>query len=128
MRDLITRCSAAAAALLLSLAVEAQAAGPGATVAAARGTCSFGVLCGWIYNHDDHIKLMVTSDWGRYKDRRTWRIVKPNSTGRDAGVQDVDGFYVGPGCKVKIAGVRWMGPGWHKIRDGQFVQVTDIRC
>lgn len=100
----------------------------GVDAAAARGDCTFGLVCGWIYNHDDRHRLMVTSHWPARAERRTWRIVRPNSSGREAGVRDVDGFWVGPGCRVKVAGVRWFGPGWHRIRDGQFVQVTDIRC
>lgn len=99
-----------------------------ASAEAARGECTLGVLCGRIYNHDGRHRLLITNNWGRSWDRRTWRIVKPRSSGRDAGVKDVDGFWVGPGCKVKLAGLRWIGPGWYKVRDGQYIQVSDIRC
>jgi hypothetical protein len=116
--------------IMIAVALVAGLTAPasGQPARAARGECTLGFLCGRIYNHDARYKLLITNDWGRYKDRRTWRIVNPRSSGRDAGVLDVDGFYVGRGCKVKLAGLRWIGPGWYKIRDGQYIQVTDIRC
>lgn len=105
--------------------VHAQHPAPERRVA---GTCTFGWVCGRIVNRDPHVDLMITNDWGHYRDRRTWRIVHPRSTGRDAGVKDVDGFYVGQGCRVQLGWVRWIGPGWYKIRDGQYIVVSDIRC
>jgi hypothetical protein len=94
-------------------------------------------ICGQITNRDPREKLMITNDWGQYKDSRTWAIVKPGKTGhaavrlgtgRPTRVKDVDGFYVGTGCKAKLGWLRWIGPGWYKIYDGQYVVVSDIRC
>ncbi|MFK4149740.1 hypothetical protein [Streptomyces sp. NPDC004065] len=94
------------------------------------GVCLFhGHICGNVYNRDDRYNLLITDNWGKYRDRSTWHVLKPGQNGHDVGVKDVDGYWVGPGCKVKRSlGLRTVGPGWHKVRDGQKIQIVDIRC
>jgi hypothetical protein len=92
------------------------------------GNCTAGLLCGRIKNRDGQQSIRITTNWGRKWDRATWRSVKPGQTGREALVRDVDGLYVKDGCKVRLAGIRTIGPGWYKIFDGQYIQVSDIRC
>ncbi|MFB7598098.1 hypothetical protein [Streptomyces sp. NPDC056160] len=92
--------------------------------------CLFhGHICGNVYNRDDRYNLLITDNWGKYRNRSTWHVLKPGQNGHDVGVKDVDGYWVGPGCKVKRSlGLRTVGPGWHKVRDGQKIQIVDIRC
>ncbi|GAA3790216.1 hypothetical protein GCM10022226_06360 [Sphaerisporangium flaviroseum] len=85
-------------------------------------------LCGYVYNRDNRYNLLITDDWGKRKDRRTWFSLRPGQNGSHVGVKDVDGFWVGPRCKVKKAWVRNYGAGWHKVRNGQRVVITDIKC
>jgi hypothetical protein len=66
-----------------------------------RGNCTWGLLCGQIKNRDRQQSIRITTSWGRKWDRATWRSVKPGQTGRQ---------------------------GWYKIFDGQYIQVSDIRC
>jgi hypothetical protein len=99
-----------------------------ATERGTRGNCTWSLVCGQIKNRDRQQSLRITTNWGSKGERATWRYVKPGQTGRQARVRDVDGFFVKDGCKVTLAGIRTVGEGWHKIFDGQYIQVTDIRC
>ncbi|EFL20385.1 hypothetical protein SSOG_00097 [Streptomyces himastatinicus ATCC 53653] len=128
---------AAAAAVALPGAVAAHAAAGGGTgaeqtTAEARpmGECSIGGhICGNVYNRDNRYPLMITNNWGKHGSSSTWRTLKPGQNGHHVGVKDVDGYWVGPGCKAKRSlGMRTVGPGWHKVRDGQKIQIVDIRC
>ncbi|WP_438453013.1 hypothetical protein [Streptomyces asiaticus] len=93
------------------------------------GICWFhGHICGNVYNRDDHYSLLITDDWGKYRDASTWHVLKPGQNGRDVGVKDVDGYWVGPGCKVEDLLGRTAGPGWHKISSLKKIQIVDIRC
>jgi hypothetical protein len=85
-------------------------------------------VCGRIKNRDRQQWLRITNDWSQRENQRTWRFVKPGKTGRDANVKDVDGFFVGNGCRMTLGWIRTIGPGWYRIRNGQYIQVTDIRC
>ncbi|RCG31673.1 hypothetical protein DQ384_08965 [Sphaerisporangium album] len=85
-------------------------------------------LCGRVYNRDDRYRLLITDDWGSRNSPGTQFSLRPGQDGRDVGVRDVDGFWVGPGCKVKKAWIRTYGPGWHRVRDGQIARITDIKC
>ncbi|MFE2601031.1 hypothetical protein ACFXCZ_31830 [Streptomyces sp. NPDC059396] len=94
------------------------------------GTCEVaGHICGNVHNRDDRYSLLITNDWGKRHKSSTWRLLKPGQDGNDVGVRDVDGYWVGSGCKVKRSlGLRTIGPGWHKVRNGQKLQIVDIRC
>jgi hypothetical protein len=94
------------------------------------GVCTIkGRICGNVYNRDDRYSLLITDRWGKQHDRSTWHLLKPGQNGRHVGVKDVDGYWVGPGCKIKRSlGLRTVGPGWHKVRNGQKLQIVDIRC
>ncbi|MDN3059810.1 hypothetical protein PH213_35875 [Streptomyces sp. SRF1] len=100
------------------------------TASEIRGTCAIGGhICGNVYNRDNRYNLLITNDWGKHRNSSTWRTLKPGQNGHHVGVKDVDGYWVGPGCKVKRSlGLRTVGPGWHKVRDGQKIQIVDIRC
>ncbi|GAA3148508.1 hypothetical protein ACFQ0X_06640 [Streptomyces rectiviolaceus] len=91
-----------------------------------QGDCTLG-FCGNVHNRDDRYSLLITNDWGKRYDRSTWRTLRPGQNGRSVGVKDVDGYWVGTGCKVKRAR-GWIGPGWHKVRDVQNINILDIRC
>ncbi|WP_329084445.1 hypothetical protein [Streptosporangium sp. NBC_01469] len=84
--------------------------------------------CGYVYNRDNRYSLLITDDWGSRNHRSTQFSLRPGQDGSDVGVKDVDGYWVGPGCKVKVAWIRSFGPGWHRVRNGQRVRITDIKC
>lgn len=134
--SVIVALAAAAAVALPGTAAAHAAAGGGTgaeqTTAEARpmGECSIsGHICGNVYNRDNRYTLMITNDWGKHGNSSTWRTLKPGQNGHHVGVKDVDGYWVGPGCKVKRSmGTRTVGPGWHKVRNGQKIQIVDIRC
>ncbi|WP_148081839.1 hypothetical protein [Streptomyces botrytidirepellens] len=128
---------AVGAAVVLPGTAAAQAAAGGGTGAEQTtaqlrpmGNCSIGGhICGNVYNRDNRYTLMITNDWGKHGNSSTWRTLKPGQNGHHVGVKDVDGYWVGPGCKAKRSlGMRTVGPGWHKVRDGQKIQIVDIRC
>ncbi|MFC8126024.1 hypothetical protein [Streptomyces sp. NPDC057302] len=122
-----------------SLPTPAKSTEPSSAVSDARpapgevtplGECWVGGrICGNVYNRDNRYNLLITNQWGKHYDRSTWRILRPGQNGHHVGVRDVDGYWVGPGCKVKRSlGLRTVGPGWHKVRNGQKLQIVDIRC
>jgi hypothetical protein len=127
---------APAAAASTASASTSASAGAGqhsraGTAAAARllGTCEIGGhICGEVHNRDDRYGLLITNQWGKQHDSSTWRVLKPGQDGPDVGVKDVDGYWVGRGCKVRPSGEAPVGPGWHKVTNIQNIQIVDITC
>lgn len=96
---------------------------------AAMGECSLGGwLCGHIYNDDNNQTLRITNDWGHRSESGTWRTLTVGQSSRDVGVKDADGFWIPSGCRGTVAFVQDVGSGWHKVRDGQHIHLTDIVC
>ena len=112
---------------LLSGVASAEVRGVGG--GAGMGECSLdGWLCGHIYNDDNNQKLRITNDWGNRSDGDTWRTLNVGKSSDDVGVKDADGFWIPSGCRGTVAFVQDVDPGWHKVRDGQHIHLTDIVC
>lgn len=132
MSKLLTRSSRLGAVMIGVMSVSMIAA-PGMALA---GNCTTIErrflpdvrLCGNVRNHSGNRAVTITNDWGRKFEARTWRSLPAGKDGPDINVRDIDGFFVPGSCKFTLAGVRTIGPGWHKVRDGQNVQISSIRC
>jgi hypothetical protein len=72
--------------------------------------------------------LRITNDWGNRSDGDTWRTLNVGKSSDDVGVKDADGFWIPSGCRGTVAFVQDVGSGWHKVRDGQHIHLTDIVC
>lgn len=103
----------------------------------AAGQCTLGRICGRVHNADNRIDLLITSNWYYRNQSWTWRVLKPGQDGRKVGVKDVDGLWVGRGCRVKTK-IRELprprtynktfGYGWHRVKDNVTVKVYDTLC
>ncbi|WP_314175710.1 hypothetical protein [Streptomyces winkii] len=126
--------SAVVAVSAPSAVASTASAGPDSSAQAAAGTRPLGTceigghICGEVHNRDDRYGLLITDQWGRQHDSSTWSVLKPGQDGPDVGVRDVDGYWVGRGCKVRPSGEASVGPGWHKVTNIQNIQIADITC
>jgi hypothetical protein len=100
-----------------------------ASPAGIQDTCWGGWLCGHIYNDDNARVLHITNHWPGRENPDYWRFLNPGQSygGRDA-TEDADGFFVPDGCTATVAFVQRLGPGWHRVSNGQHIHVTDISC
>ncbi|HEX8441588.1 hypothetical protein [Archangium sp.] len=85
-------------------------------------------LCGNVRNRSSEHDVIITTDWGKRNEHRTWKALPSGKDGPDIKVRDVDGFLVPKGCEFTLAGIRHIGPGWYKIFDGQNIQISSINC
>ncbi|MEU0693866.1 hypothetical protein ABZ349_07740 [Streptomyces niveus] len=128
--------ASAAAAVPAALPVSVAMEQPMGAFRAA-GQCTFGKVCGRVLNADNRIDLLITSNWYYKNQSWTWRVLKPGQDGRNVGVKDVDGLWVGRGCRVKTkiwelprtwTYDKTFGHGWHRVKDHMTVKVYDTLC
>ena len=115
------RILAALAALALALGLTAITA-----PAAQAGTlCNLTGICGQVVNSGSSTHyLWVTGVWPP----KSQKALGPGQASYNNGIKDADGFYVGAGCTATDqSGGRWGSGTWHKIPDGQWLQIT-YRC